>query len=610
MIHDFNWTLLHSTWRDHSRHAAWLCVALLITLFARVVSAAETPSLRSIAPQDAGLYVEVHQLAKRFEQFRGGELFKRWQRHPLAAIALLKGLPEPVRRLQTLEQSLGIAPGGLGLKLLGDEALLAVWPGEHSTAPGTGLLLVRTREHDLIARVVKRVTDDAARRDKHSVQSRTIAGQSFEIHTLREKHPMYVAIVRRGDGPSLGIMAGEEAELVSVAEGYLREDASSDNPSTKTPSTAQVTPSSAEDARPLLQITLQPRTWDKLIMSVPQPQDARAQRGQRLVQQTWQAMKQITIDLHVDENVQAHVSVKWDAAALPGEMRELVGALSGGPRLHQHVAEGALVAFGGRLDVSKVLQTLFASSGSDPSLAKPPGVDAALSLAILSGLGPDWGAYLLPARQDESRPTPWPVEWLVGVGTQPAQGQPKSSEQAGGPSLAAGLLPWIRQAALFAEQSERARNPNTVAKVVTVPAGDRVITEIHGLPKLGAGGVLAFAAADDVLWAGSSTAYVRDALNKPTDASFSDRFKNLVIEPSDEASHWLYIDLAGLGRLLGESTSHFERLAAARKVSREHVERDWRNLVRAIDVGDWFLVRGRVSTEGVHWSAYLQASAK
>jgi len=523
----------------------------------------------------------------------------------LAAIALLKGLPEPVRRLQTLEQSLGIAPGGLGLKLLGDEALLAVWPGEHSTSPGTGLLLVRTREHDLIARVVKRVTDDAARREKHSVQLRTIAGQSVEIHTLREKHPMHVAIVRRGDGPSLGIMAGEEAELVSVAESYLREDAISDSPSK-----AQDTPSSAEDGRPLLQVTLQPRTWDKLIMSVPQPQDARGQRGQRLVQQTWQAMKQITIDLHVNENVQAHVSVKWDAAALPGEMRELIGALSGGTRLHQHVAEGALVAFGGRLDVSKVLQTLFASSGSDPSLAKPPGVDAALSLAILSGLGPDWGAYLLPARQDESRPTPWPVEWLVGVGTQPAQGQPKSSEQAGGPSLAAALLPWIRQAALFAEQSERARNPNSVAKVVTVPAGDRVITEIHGLPKLGPDGVLAFAAADDVLWAGSSTAYVRDALNKPADTSLSDRFKKLVIEASDEPSHWLYIDLAGLSRLLGESTSHFERMAAARKVSREQVERDWRNLVRAIDIGDWFLVRGRVSTDGMHWAAYLQASAK
>lgn len=98
------------------------CVLTWLGLFA----SGHAASLRELAPQDAGLYVELHHLAADAERFQGSELFARWQRHPLWHLAQLKIQD----RWRPVREFLGLSNDHWWLQLLGDEALLAIWPGE------------------------------------------------------------------------------------------------------------------------------------------------------------------------------------------------------------------------------------------------------------------------------------------------------------------------------------------------------------------------------------------------------------------------------------------------------------------------------------------------
>jgi hypothetical protein len=546
-------------------------------------------SLRELAPADAGLYVELHHLAADAERFQGGDLFARWQRHPLWHLAKLKveGRWKPVRDF------LGLSNDHWWLQLLGDEAVLAVWPGEHTADPGTALIMVRTREHELLERIVRRAGEDAVRRDANARQELTIDDHKltvYKLHTKRDPREVRITIVRRSDDqPSFGIMTSRPEAFESVVRGVLQSKASD----------------SSKAEQPTVRISLRPRPWDALIHSTPQPAEPRARRGRQLVEETWHAFDGATLNVSLTEQVRGELNASWQAKKLPSLVSDLIGGLTGSTELASHTTDEALVAVGGRLDLGRWLRSLMAAGPSEPSLVNwPKEFEFHLALSLVTGLGPDWVGALVATPQDSSAEKPsWPIDWLAGTETR-ALGSNSS------PKLGPVLVPLVQQALRFAETAALSRNGDSPARTETIEADDRVLLKLTGVPQTGPHEAIVLTESSGVIWAGSSVASVQQA-GKASDAKWLEQVKQLAGDKSfGRVSHFAIADLASLRRVLESSTHGPRRLAEVRKIELEQAERDLKTMSRLLDVADRVAAAASVSGDGVKFVGEIVAEKK
>ncbi len=555
-----------------TRQLAWVVAWL------GLVSWVPAAPLRELAPADAGLYVELHHLAADVEQFQSGELFVRWQRHPLWQLAQLK-LQD---RWRPVRDFLGLSNDHWWLQLLGDEALLAIWPGEHSGDPGTALILVRTREHELLSQVVRRAGEDAVRRDPQARRELTINGVTLSVFTLqtkRDPRPVQLTVLPgSGEQPSVGVMTSRREVFETIVRGALQ---------------TQRANASSND-RPTVRVTLQPRPWDALIHATPQPTEPRAQRGRQLIEESWQAIDSATLDVSLTNQIHSEVRVAWQSEKLPTMVNDLVAGLSGTTQLAARASDDALAIAGGRLDVGRFVRALMAAGPGEVSLIRwPSNFEFHLGLSTATALGPDWVGALVAARPEGAGDKPsWPIDWLVGVET---RGLTAESDAKLGPVI----VPLVQQALRFAETAELTRNPNSTARTETIEAEDRNLLRITGIPQTGPHDAIVLTENEGVIWAGSAVESLQHAGNAH-DAKWFAPLKSVAGAKPSEISHFALVDLAGLRRVIESSPHGARRLAEVRKIDVEQAERDLQTMSRLLDVADRVLVTGRVASDGLN----------
>lgn len=556
--------------------AASVCWLLLIV-------AARGATLRELAPTDAGLYVELNHLAPDVARFEQGELFARWQRHPLWSLARAK-LHDKWRPVRDF---FGLSNDRWWLQLLGDEALLAVWPGEHIQDPGTALVLIRTREQALCEQIMRRVGDDVAKRNPAAREQRTIAGRQVTVYTLSPKGgqpPAHLVMLPLEPvAQTLGIMTSR-AELIDTIVTRAIESASEKRD---------------DDAPPTLRVTLNPRPWDTLIRSAPQPNEPRELRARQLVDETWQALDSAAIHVSLTQQLRGDLQMVWRPDALPTLTTDLLSALTGSTRAAERVSSEALVAVGGRFDTGRILRALMAAGPSEPSLVRwPSDFQQHLILATLSGLGPDWHAAIVPP-QSTPHGAAWPVEWLAAVETQGLGGDRSAK-------LGPVLVPWAQQALRFAETAELSRNPSSTARTETVTVGDRTMLKLSGLPKWSANDALVFTEVDGAIWAGSSVELVERA-GKSGGAARRPALPKLAETDAAGLTHFAFVDLRRLRSVLESSTAGAQRIAEARQVSAEQALAELKLFAKLLDVADQLSVAGSVTGARVTFAAELTA---
>jgi hypothetical protein len=283
----------------------------------------------------------------------------------------------------------------------------------------------------------------------------------------------------------------------------------------------------------------------------------------------------------------------------------LVESLGGESKLAKQIPRGSLLAVAGRLDTQRIVQAVVELNRDGRYLGAPGRLPPAWgpALAVLSGLGPDIGLFLLAPESSASAAAGWPIEWLTAIGSRPVGAigeQPTSVEE---PAFVEQLVPLVRSSLEFAAQLETARKPKRLVQVHSEPVNERggKLTTVHGLPKLKADEAVSFTVADRTLWVGSNAAVVRNA------AQAADR----VAPPPTKLSApsgLFFCDLAALRAMLATSPPTASALGRLLNIEPAEGKQKLADVLTVLRLADSLVVTGGADAQGFSCSWRLATS--
>jgi hypothetical protein len=600
------------------RHINSLLAAIVLLWLATwAAGRAWAIELDALVPRDAGLTVEIRHLADDTRQFQGGELFRRLKAFPAFEKWFAEHGQELAKSARQLHTVLGASIEELGTKLLGRQVLVAVFPAEEMGREGTALLLVRTDEPKLLESVVERVVKGQKQAGKwKETRSITHGDRTYQVQVLQAgPGSAFVAVLDDEAGSALGLMTTDEKILDRVLEAHARRDA--DHESLATLPTYKTAMSRlAPDVT--IRAFLSPRPWDKLLSSTflsdqPTPTTKLSMLS------TWLASQYAvaSIDLKRDLAIEAY----WhcDSSALPEIVRKVLESGSGRSNLLDRAPASALAAAVGRVDLGRLVRTLFLPTSASQSrgLLRLPKHDlgSAVVFALASGLGPDAGAFLVPSRPATNEAENiWPLEWVVGVETQPIDDGEKQT------TLAESLEPLVRMALSLAVADDASRHKEAsdttkpAARIETIDIDERKVTSIWGLPKMGTDRPLVYSVAAGHVWAATSIETLRPLVVPPKDVDSeksslaqSPRLRKLLSPRVGDPSDLVFIDLVGLRKLFDSSPRAVDGLAALKRLDRSAAERSWRDLQAVLQLANAVVAEAKIEASGVSLAIRVSA---
>jgi hypothetical protein len=511
---------------------------------AKVESSKEPRSLARFVPADAGLCVEITNLAAHLDRFYESRLFARFQSFPPLA-GFLKSNRAAVQALaEELREQTGLSAGEMVHQILGQQVLVAVWPGEaeNSSAPGPALALVECDDAVLLARVTGRLLQAERAAGRSVAKSRWQSGlASCDIHRIDvgvSESSLYLAVIDR-----FGIVATSETLVTKVLD--LRAG-------------KQEAPSLADRAeyragmerlnpQAVVRAFLDPQSWRALIAAHDDSAGEVAPSSGKWLAEQLASAEYLVLSCEIGERVVAE-------AFLQRRHRALVKSAdtSGNEarsRLAERLPAGAAAAFAGRVDLGRLLEIFFgdrANSG-EPEVGSlvlhdQPGLHV-LS-ALIAERGRNAVAALLP---DESSSTAGAratkPAWVVGFDTH-------SLLPADRLVLGERLDPVLR--ATLTATIMMYNRAGASMSIESVEEDGVPLTSVAGLALMGQGKAATFSLLKGYFWAGTSRDIVRDAAQlAPAQSLAGDaRFQELVNPRITGASHLAYFDLAALRRLM------------------------------------------------------------
>lgn len=589
--------------------AAWMSAATL--------ALAQSPPapLATLVPSDAGLTVELVDLSRATREFTGGELYHRlseyapWQQW-LSAHG--PALSAPVKKLGEL---LGAPPGVIWNNLLGREALVAAWPPAPGETYGPGLLVVRAPDAALLGRVVGRLIDlNKQGGTWKETTERDVAGQKFTVHVVKVAGDRPLSLTYLVVAGDLGIITNSHQVLDGIltrAAGHDAQLPSLASSDTYREAIGRLSPRAAVRA------WLNPRPWDE-VMHVRQAADdtsGSASLPARMVARAWKATRYVAVGLDVGPNVSLEVAWAFDRSALPEPWRQIAESASGPTRLLERIPHTAVAACAGRLDASQIVRALFLPEKRDQPEARPfawplkPDWGWLLPVTVAGGLGPDLGAFLVPAPRSASGQSPaWPVDWVAHLQTQPLE--PNE------PALGELLAPLVTRALRLAVHAENARRRSGASSPDAAPA--RIETEtIDGLRLTSIWGVrpfsprhpLIYTVKDGRVLVGTSSSAVRQAATLGKDESLVKltEWPRWLGTKQREPGWLAFIDLEAMRPLLVDWPQGIDLLMTEHKLDRPTAETRWREITGLFRLADKLVVAGRVDEDGASLQVRLEA---
>ncbi len=206
--------------------------------------------------------------------------------------------------------------------------------------------------------------------------------------------------------------------------------------------------------RALLALTINPRAFDESIgrasTAVQKPGTAKAgsETAGRTFTTFWKALQAIGMGIHLERDLRLTLTVKAKTDELPPAARRFLAGASRTSELWGSFPDNALLAAGGRMDVSALydlLAELLTPVSRDVlSAGLERGVGAVLDRdvrkEVLPAIGPDWG-FCLIAPPAESKT--WVPRMLFAVRVAPGGGvNPIDEELLAAVQTAAGMAVW------------------------------------------------------------------------------------------------------------------------------------------------------------------------
>jgi hypothetical protein len=558
-------------------------------------------------PADVGLCVEITDLASHLEQFQKSELYRRLRAFPPLRDFFTENVAAFTSLSAELRQQTGLAPQELLEQLLGKRLLVGVWPGavDSQSAPGPAVLLVECADADVADQVLQRLLAAERAADRRVAQLNWQHDKArcaiYRIEAIPDQPSLYVAVTNR-----LGIVATNESVVRKVLDQRAGIAAAPSLAARReyTAGIARLNPES------VARVFINPRAWESLFADQASvARDIIASGTQGWLAEQFRAADYLVLSCQLGDKVVFEAFLQKRPEALVAVTDSSADQEVAHADLAHRLPAGAVAALAGRVD----LPALFSAFSCDRPASGP--AEARLPLATNELSGVQSLAKLIGGRGHEA------VAALL-----PRQAADHGDPQSSQPSLAAdwvvgfdahSLLPDDRLA--FGERvNPILRGALTAAIMMYSRQGQSTsidsveeegvpLTSVEGLALLGQGDNATFSLLKEYFWAGTSRDAVRDAARLQADQSLAadPRFRALTNPRIERRSHFAYVDLAALRRLLASSAALRANTRQAAPATGE-LGREFQSL---LDLADRLLIEVQLDPLGIGISATVTADA-
>lgn len=576
-------------------------VALLA--FGSAVQAEAPESLVSLVPSDAGVCVELNNLAEHGEQFQSGQFFRRLEAFP--PVAEFTGeYSKPFKLvLDRIANHLGETTESFLKKIFGQQVVLGAWPAADggSIDDSPGLILMDAQDADLLGRTIKLLSQGMPVEGEAAPPELTHAGLPYHMRRTGEgESQKYVYMTAL---ESIGILTNSETVMQSVLELYSGEETTVEGidslalyreARSRVPRESTITAFTS------------PKRWNsqELLSEIVDEGLAPSDHElRRLLNAVWQASSYSITGIQLGEEVRLSGFLHVDQQLLEDSQKQVLASLRGDATFMDRVPREAILAASGNIDIAALVQGMLAERGD----AEEGDLDAVRNLTrgmflgldlfdeVLPALGPQFGIYLVPEDTPEGEEGIAPA-WVAGVQTQ-ATGE--GDEPSVSEALQNGLKTLMNLAAGFLK--EQGQDPAEV-RVTTTMVDGVAVTSLEGVKLWPEYVVATVAAADDFVMLGTSREAVIKSLRvEPQDSlGQCERFRKAMAAGLERPSQVIYIDCERMREVIennGEAVVN--TVVQTRRLDEDTARRSLDQLNGVIALADHLLAAVRFEDAGI-----------
>ena len=577
----------------------------------------DQPHLATWLDADVGLCLQINNLTDQGSRFIESPLHERMVRFPPIAVWLAQHRQNLAALRDEIERRTGLTCRDVATKLLGRQILFAIWPPfDPAVDKPAALLLVESADEELMRRSLETLV--AARRQ---------AGRWRGQHTLQvADHTFSVDVVVPDDeGSEFFLTSVDRVAVIATSESLVRDVLERRAAIEKRTSSlaaslgyaAAVDQLSADNA---VRLFINPRAWDAALEAdlkrkEPGSEEAKSQAG---VVAAWRATQYVAAGARLAPQLGVELAWTWRADELPEPVREAAASLSGRSQFLDSVPADSLVAFAGRLDITRLARYAIARQWREA--ASPPDNSQAsndlngqresiFAWTLAAGLGPDYGGYLASSsrpRTTSSDTSTLPVDLVVGLQTKPL-------ETGGDQPAVAEFVDPLLHALLSAtvEAVNRQAGPGG-ASLRTIEANGRKVTSVSGIVPGRPLQELAYCVdRHDRIWLGTSAAALEQAISSASGNSLVEqpRIRRMIELAGNEPGGLFYVNLAGWRKLAAKGPEALDFLWHDKHLDARGKEQQYQAVVAIAQLADRLLLATHVDEATVHLSLAIAADA-
>lgn len=372
-------------------------------------------ALLAQVPDDFGLCLTLRDLRGASARITAAPWWKHLQASPLGkALLQSKELKDLLRIRSQLHRHLEVDWPALRDEVFGDAVVFAYRPGPHEGSAGeVGLFLLKTRNPDLLDRLLAKINDAQKRSGELKELERRELGRGFYWRRVQGEGTHYCFL-------EAGVFClSNDEKLVRDILGRTLEGAQGSSRWW-----ADLRRAGAEKA--LVSLAIGPRAFDAEL----QTQAAKAAGPEaaflRQFRAAWAALDRAVLALQVHDKIAFDLTLLHRPSDLPATWRSFVQPPLDPSAIWKRFPPDPIVAVGGTFDASALWNFARGLAGN-PDKNPLDGLErtaaAALGLDlvrdVLPNLGPDWGVCLLPAEKAGQ-----PPRLLAAVAVRPGTEDP------------------------------------------------------------------------------------------------------------------------------------------------------------------------------------------
>jgi hypothetical protein len=343
------------------------------------------------------------------------------------------------------------------------------------------------------------------------------------------------------------------------------------------------------DATAPVQLFINPRAWDASLARGLAEDEGAPRRGRQLVHEAWTSLEYAAVSLRLEPQVRLEAFWKLDCDRQAAELPEVLGSLSGAPRMQQHIPADCLAAAFGRLDITRLIGWLRRPAPLAPAARQRSAAEVVWSLldGTFQGIGPSFAAFVSAAPPESDFPldAAAATEILHRAGAATSHLKPAEAIKS------------LLEAGVAAAGNTAGKPPEVKSQHVE----DFEVTTVSNLPNVPAGVQPSFAFRDKTMLIGTSPAVVqRSAGNED---SLSSALSALLGPRLTAPTQAVYLNFARLCRLLADPERIVEALAPKEDAEREKTRRGLKDLSLLLELADAAAAAAQVEPTGIRFSA-------